>query len=162
MGKHGKQLGRKGAEGPGRHQVKHESAMWPPEQERVPVFSGAQHQDKRQWAQIGMWKVPPQHQEMLFTVWVMEHWHTLPGGCGISSLETCLQITVLKWTQVSSLVLPRAGDALQLAASITTQQLPQVTAITQRMWGSLGNEQLPCASLRSCPYCTAGKDGAVS
>ena len=30
----------------------------------------------------------PAHQEHFCTVEVMEHWHMLPRGCGVSSLET--------------------------------------------------------------------------
>lgn len=33
-------------------------------------------------------EVPSEHQEHFCTVRVSKHWHRLPRGCGISSLET--------------------------------------------------------------------------
>jgi len=40
-----------------------------------------------QEAQTGAREVPSEHQEHCCAVQVTEHWHRLPRGCGISSLE---------------------------------------------------------------------------
>lgn len=43
-------------------------------------FPGAQEQDRRQWAQIKIQKMPYEHQETLsFIVRVTEHWPGLPS-----------------------------------------------------------------------------------
>ena len=51
------------------------------------LLSGAQFQDQRPWAQTGTQAVPFEHQEHSCAVQVMEHWHKLPRGCGVSPLE---------------------------------------------------------------------------
>ena len=57
-------------------------------EDRARLFSGAQCQDKRQWAQTGAQEVPPKHQEAL----LLCHLHSTvaqvdQGGGGVSSLE---------------------------------------------------------------------------
>jgi len=49
--------------------------------------SGAQCQDRRPWAQTVAQEAPSEHQEQCCAEWVPEHWHRLPRGCGVSSLQ---------------------------------------------------------------------------
>jgi len=58
------------------------------------LFSGAQQQDKGQWAQTEAEEVPSEREEDLLTLSVMEPWNRLPREAvespSLEILKTCL------------------------------------------------------------------------
>jgi len=52
------------------------------------LYRGSWWQDKRQWTQLEHSRFPLTIRKHFVTAQVMEHWHKLPRGCGVSSLGT--------------------------------------------------------------------------